>query len=323
MGMGLAGKIASLCLCVGMGSMNALAGTEIWQTDEFEIPEANQAVGVDKDHFYAIDNHTIAKYTKAGDFVASWESSVEEPILHLDSAAVVDGKIYCSHSNYRTLPMTSSIEIWDARTLQHIDSHSLGIQYGSLTWLDVHDGYWWGTFANYDKEAKLPDGSSAGVPYAIRTGGKINTTLVKFDENWRVLESWILPVELLDKFENMSNSGGSWGPDGNLYITGHDPAEIYRIRFPKAGSILEVAETIPLNIRGQGVAWDRSQPGTLYGIIRATDEEESQGMTHRVVVFASNLSDGRDDNRGCDKRDRDCQGRGRDHGACRRGPCFY
>ena len=31
----------------------------------------------------------------------------------------------------------------------------------------------------------------------------------------------------------MSNSGGSWGPDGFLYLTGHDPAEIYKMRLPK------------------------------------------------------------------------------------------
>jgi hypothetical protein len=71
---------------------------------------------------------------------------------------------------------------------------------------------------------------------------------------------------VLDKFEEMSSSGGSWRPDGSLYLSGHDPAEVYKIRFPRAGSILQVAETIPANIRGQGIAWDRSRPGTFYGI---------------------------------------------------------
>lgn len=31
----------------------------------YAIPEANQGVGVDAEHFYAIDNRTIAKYDKA------------------------------------------------------------------------------------------------------------------------------------------------------------------------------------------------------------------------------------------------------------------
>jgi hypothetical protein len=281
-------SLASLVFASLLSSA-ASAETVFQQIAEFGIPEANQGVGVDKHHFYAVDNRTIAKYTKDGAFVAAWEGPREGPILHLDSAAVIGGKIYCSHSNYRYFPMTSSIEVWDAKTMEHIASHSIGIRLGSLTWLDKHKGHWWGTFANYNKEGRLPDGTNAGVPYALHFGGNINTTLVKFDEDWQVLEAWIFPLELLEKFEEMSNSGGSWGPDGNLYITGHDLPEIYKIRFPDAGSVLEVAETIPLNIRGQGIAWDHSDPGVLYGIIRATDEEEEQGLTNRVVVFSSNV----------------------------------
>jgi hypothetical protein len=260
------------------------------QIEEFSIPEANQGIGVDRDHFYAVDNRTIAKYTKHGEFVDKWEGPEDGPIIHLDSAVVVrGGKLYASHSNYRFLPMTSSIEVWDADSMEHIASHSIGISLGSLTWLDKHKGYWWGTFANYDREAKLPNDTPAGLPYAMQPTGNINTVLVKFDRRWRVLESWIYPPELLEKFDVMSNSGGSWGPDGYLYLTGHDLPEIYKVKIPDAGSVLEVVETIPLNIRGQGIAWDRSDPGILYGIIRATDEEEAEGIGNSVVVFSSNL----------------------------------
>lgn len=261
------------------------AETRLTQIAEFSIPEADQGVGVDEDHFYAVDDRAIAKYTKRGELVAKWEGPEDGPIIHLDSATVIAGRIYAAHSNYRFFPMTSSIEVWDARTMQHIASHSIGIRLGSLTWLDRHDGYWWGTFANYDRTGRLPDGTDTDIPY----GGKINTTVVKFDRNWQVLQGWILPVALLDRFEDMSNSGGSWGPDGSLYLTGHDPAEVYKIRFPTAGSILEVEEIIPANIRGQGIAWDHSNPGVLYGIIRATDEEEDLGLTNRVMVFQSNV----------------------------------
>jgi hypothetical protein len=268
----------------------ASAQTVLTQVAEFAIREANQGVGVDKDHFYAVDDRAIAKYTKAGTFVAKWEGPATGPIIHLDSARVIDGKIYASHSNYRFFPMTSSIEVWDAKTLKHIGSHSIGIRLGSLTWLDKHDGHWWGTFANYDRTGRLPDGTNSTLPY----GGKYNTTLVKFDANWQVLEGWIFPVSLLDRFADMSNSGGSWGPDGRLYLTGHDPAEVYKIRFPTAGSILEVEEIIPANIRGQGIAWDPFVEGVLYGIIRATSAEVATGKTHRVVVFKSNVRKRRD-----------------------------
>ena len=172
--------------------------------------------------------------------------------------------------------MTSSLEIFDAEKMEHVATHSFGIQWGSLTWVDWHDGHWWMTFANYDR----PFGPNR-TPY----GHKVNTVMVKFTSDLRPVESWTLPKILLDKFEDMSNSGGSWGPDGYLYLTGHDPAELYRVRLPKAGSVLEVVDIIPMKIRGQGIAWDRSQPGTIYGIIRATVKEKVLGTDHKVTVF--------------------------------------
>lgn len=271
-------------LLLGLVSTGS-AQTQFTQSLELAIPEANQGIGVDDRHFYAIDDRTIAKYTKAGALVAKWEGAEDGPIIHLDSAVVLDGRIYCAHSNYRYFPMTSSIEVWDASTLEHIGSHSIGIRHGSLTWLDRHAGHFWGTFANYDRTGRLPDGTETELPY----GGKLNTLLVKFDRNWQTLESWIFPPELLDRFEQMSNSGGSWGPDGNLYLTGHDPAEVYKVRFQDAGSVIEVDEVISANIRGQGIAWDRSKPGVFYGIIRATDDELALGGSNRVVVFDTNV----------------------------------
>jgi len=227
----------------------------------FEVPEANQAVGVDDRFFYAIDNRTIAKYDKeSGERVAFWEGPKNGEIKHLDSAVVIDGKIYTAHSNYPEWPMTSSVEVWDAATLSHVESHSLGIDRGSLTWLDFHDGAWWGAFANYNR---VFDRSP------IAYGNKYATQIVRFNEDWKVAEAWILPDELLEKFEDMSNSGGSWGPDGKLYLSGHDPAEIYQMEFPKAGSILRWVATAPAEIAGQGIAWDKSAGNVIYGIVRA------------------------------------------------------
>lgn len=275
---------AALLLGATVVTSQASAQTRFTETQNLAIPEANQGIGVDREHFYAIDNTLIAKYQKDGTLVMRADYA-ELGVQHLDSATVIDGRIYCSHSNYRYFPMTSSVEVFDADTLDHIGSHSIGILLGSLTWLDRHEGFWYGTFANYDRTGKLPDGSNSDLVY----GTKYNTTLVKFDKSWRPLESWVFPNELLVRFEQMSNSGGSFGPDGSLYVTGHDPAEVYKLRFPRAGSLLEVEEIIPANIRGQGIAWDPSNPGTLYGIIRATDEEVEAGGSNRVVVFDSNV----------------------------------
>ena len=66
----------------------------------------------------------------------------------------------------------------------------------------------------------------------------------------------------------MSISGGTWGDDGLLYVTGHDLPEVYALKIPQAGSTLELKETLPINNNGQGIAWDRSNPGVMYAISR-------------------------------------------------------
>lgn len=230
----------------------------------FDIPEADQGIGVDDQYFYVVDNTLISKYDKAtGERVGIWEEADNGPITHLDSAVVVDGMIYAAHSNYPDWPMTSSVEIFDAATMEHVDTHSFGIDRGSLTWLDYYDGTWWGGFANYNR---VFDGTQNVY------GNKYNTQVVRFDDAWRVVEAWVIPVDVLEKFDDMSNSGGSWGPDGRLYLSGHDPAEAYVMELPQAGSTLNWVATVPLAIAGQGIAWDRSEPGVIYGINRAGNQ---------------------------------------------------
>lgn len=266
--------LAALLLCAFASSAPAAS---LEQIAEFAVPEANQGVGVDDRYFYAVDNQAIAKYDKkTGKLVNKWQGPKSGPIVHLDSALLMDGKIYCAHSNYNEWPMTSSLEIWDAATMQHIGNHSFGINWGSLTWVDFYNGHWWMTFANYD----VPYGPNK-TPY----GYKAATQMVKFTADFKYAESWVLPKSILEKFESMSNSGGSWGPDGYLYLSGHDPAEVYKMRLPSAGSVLELVETIPMNIRGQGIAWDRSDRGVIYGIIRATAKEKAAGGSHKVTAF--------------------------------------
>ena len=61
-----------------------------------------------------------------------------------------------------------------------------------------------------------------------RTGrGSAYTQLVKFDDQWRRLESWSFPAAVVERFKPMSSSGGAWGADGRLYVTGHDHPELY------------------------------------------------------------------------------------------------
>lgn len=227
----------------------------------FPAEEAHQAVAVDHTFFYAIDNRAIGKYEKAtGRRVASWRQDEGGPIVHLNSGVVVGDRLYCAHSNFPGMPMVSSVEVWDTRTLEHVASHSFGVFAGSGTWLDRHGDAWWMTFAHY--------AGTGGEPGK----GPEWTTLVRLDDSWQPREAWVFPPDVVARFDPYSSSGGAWGPDGRLYVTGHDRPEAYVLQLPEAGSVLTLVEVLPVPIPGQGIAWDRTVPGHLYGIDRGRRE---------------------------------------------------
>jgi hypothetical protein len=223
----------------------------------FHAPEARQGVAADESHLYVISNHAIGKYDKSTQRrVARWECPEGEPLTHLNAGIVLDGKLYCAHSNYPGVPMTSSVEIFDTETLEHIGSHSFGVMAGSLTWLDRRDGFWFACFAHYGNRAAEPGRDPSW------------TTLVKFDSDWRRLESWVFPPELVERFGDYSSSGGAFGPDGRLYVTGHDNPELYVLALPEAGSVLRWEDTVSIRAEGQAYGWDPSEPWTLYSIVK-------------------------------------------------------
>lgn len=227
----------------------------------FVAAEARQGVAVDADHFYAIGDREIGKYEKAsGKKVGAWRSPAAGPITHLNDGKVIDGRLYCAHSNYPNLPMISSIEIFETSPLRHLTSHNFGVFEGSATWVDRSDGHWWVTFAHYQGRGGEPGKGTA------------STVLVAFDEHWRPVARYLFPTQVVQRFQPYSNSGGSWGADGLLYVTGHDAAEVYTLRLPETGTVLALADVIPAPIAGQGIAWDRGEPGVLYGIIKARKE---------------------------------------------------
>lgn len=240
-------------------SADAQTVTEI---KKYQVSEAKQAVAVDEKFFYVINNSTISKHNKSdGKLTGSWDGT-KDGIKHLNSGVIIKGKLYCANSNYPEIPMASSVEIFDVNTLQHIGNHSFGIaQHGSLTWIDQKDGYWWIGFAHYG-------GKESSEGRDVRW-----TSLVKFDMQWRELESWVFPKNIVEVFTPKSNSGGAWGEDGLLYCTGHDKPELYVMRLPKSGYTLEHMATLPAPIFGQGIAIDHSVKGKLliYGLNRATN----------------------------------------------------
>jgi hypothetical protein len=181
---------------------------------------------------------------------------------------VIHRDLVCAMSNYPAVPQWSTVEFFDPVTLAHRRTISLGQGIGSLTWVDWHDGAWWAMFANYDGK-----GGEPGRDHRY-------TTLVRFDDHWRRTESWSLPPSILDRIAPRSISGGGWGPDGRLYLTGHDRPELYAVTLPKGGAVLDHVATIPIEAAGQAIDWDESEPGMLYGI----DREGGRMLQMRVPV---------------------------------------
>ena len=223
--------------------------------------EATQGVAADRQHLYAIANYSIGKYDKkTGQRVSGWQCENGKPLTHLDSGVVYDGVLYCAHSNYPGVPMVSSIEMWDAASMQHKGNHSFGIFAGSATWADLHQGHWYVTFAHYRGRADEADRDPRW------------TTLIQFDLDWRQRQAWVYPAEVVAKLGDFAISGGVFTADHKLYCTGHDNAEVYVFTLPKGGSSLVLEETFAMPMHGQGIALDPSDPGALYGIDRVKRE---------------------------------------------------
>lgn len=226
----------------------------------YSAPEARQGAAVDANAFYAIVNTRIGKYDKrTGAKLGEWIGD-RRRILHLNSCTVDARELVCANSDFPQLPMASSVEIFDTATMQHVRSVPLGIGIGSLTWVERRGDFWWTGFANYDV-----GGSSPGRDHRF-------TAVVKYDREWRQVGGYRFPDSVLERFAPTSNSGGSWGDDGLLYVTGHDRKEIYVLREPGEGPTLEHIATIDVPLDGQAWAWDRTAGRTIFGITRGNGE---------------------------------------------------
>jgi hypothetical protein len=229
----------------------------------WHVLEANQAAAVDATHFYGIGNHALVKHRKdTGERVAEWISPRGGPIVHFNAGHVARGQLVLSHSNFPQLPMASSLEIHDAKTLQPIGSHSFGIRLGSLTWAVRRRGSWWACFANYNDQGSTPGFDQRWTYFG------------QFDEAWHMQRSWLFPPQVMATWGQSSCSGGDWGDDGLLYVTGHDAPMMHVLQLPRQGMVLDYVTTIAVPFEGQAWAWDRStgRDRVAYGISRSRQE---------------------------------------------------
>lgn len=238
---------------IGLAACMAAKG-EVAYVETRTVPSkyATQAAAVDGRFIYAVASKEIAKIDRAeGKEVALSEGEA----THLNSAIVMDGKVYCAHSNFPMKPEKGEVRVLDPETMKLTIFHEFIEPPGSVTWALERDGSWWCHFAHYGKE-----------------NGK--SVLVKYDGEWKETGRWSYPQKLVKEWGNMSLSGAIW-QGGDLLATGHDKKSIYRLKVPEQGTTLEWVETCPSPFPGQGIAAD-PQSGGLVGIDRK----------RKAVVFA-------------------------------------
>lgn len=231
-------------------------------TEVRRVPTADAGQGVASAgrYVYAIDNHVIARIDpKTAKVKARWDGDPAK-FKHINSCTVDESVLICAASNYPNVPMEGMIERFDARSLTHIATQQLADVPGSLTWTMRHDGAWWACFANYDGRGGVP-----GRDHRF-------TTLVRYDDRWREQARWTFPDTVLERMAPRSASGGAWGADGLLYVTGHDRPELYALRVPASGGVLDHVATIAIPTDGQAIAWDARDPRLLWSIERHTHE---------------------------------------------------
>jgi hypothetical protein len=224
----------------------------------YPVPEADQGVAVDGQFFYAVDNTVLAKYeTSSGSFVTRWAGPPDGLIRHMNSCLADGGRLWCANSNYWEGPMGSSIEVFDSSALNHVESHSLGMRdEGSLTWLDRCCGGWIAGFAHYD--------SHGGVAFKDHSFSSV----VTFDPEWRQTGGWLFPTSVVARMSPNAASGGAIGPDGLLYLLGHDQPELYVVARPLMGPTMIHLATIELEAEGEAFSWAKDGSRTIFTIDR-------------------------------------------------------
>ena len=197
--------------------------------------EANQGVAVGAEHFYAIGDRTLGKYEKAtGRQVGEWSAPSGSGIKHLNE---------------------SSLEFFDAVTLRHLGRKVFVDPPGSLTWAVPERSGWLVCFAHY----------------AVNSN-PARSRLIRYDADWRPMAEWSFPPELLARFGMFSSSGGGFGLDGMVWVSGHDAKELYRLSLPAGGGEARWEGKVAFVSAGQAFAWDPTRPQELYSIQRKTKQ---------------------------------------------------
>lgn len=245
-----------MLVCLAL-TASAAAETTFQELRRFKSPDAHQGVAVDATSVFAISNKSISQHDKfTGNIVKTWKAEEGSPVVHMNGGIVHEGRLFCANSSWPKKPLHNTVEIFDAKTLEHMERLEFDETEGALNWIERRHGAWWIAYAFYGDEVS-------------------RSKLVRYDDDWNETGEWTIPDSVIQRFAPHSNSGGAFGPNGRLYLTGHDHGELYVMEAPDsaaAGGELKYLATLPAPIAGQGIAWDHSDIGILYGIVRKTKE---------------------------------------------------
>jgi hypothetical protein len=234
--------------------------------ETWEAPEARQGVAVDETFLYALDNTVIGKYRRDdGTLVDRFAAPRHGLIRHMNSCLVLHQQLWCANSNYSQIPHGSSVETFDTETMSHAGTHSLGLtEEGSLTWFDAWNGGWIAGFAHYS--------GKGGVPFK----GSAYSSVATYDAEWRRTGGWLIPDSVIARMAPYAASGGALGPDGLLYMLGHDRPEMYVMARPVMGPTLIHVATIALDAPGQAFSFTPGESRDVFAIDRA------EGVVRRI-----------------------------------------
>ena len=267
--------LAVLLLPVACAAAEPPASIPSWQVEPYEAPaiqslsavtlrvydapEADQGVTADATHFYPVDNSVIGKYRiDTGELVARFAAPSHGLLRHMNSCKSVSGdRLRCANSNYSLTPMGSSVEYFDTVTMSHAGTHSLGMtEEGSLTWVDDIEGGYITGFAHY--------GGNGGLAFKDATFSSV----VTYTRDWQRTGGWLFPQSAIDRMAPYAASGGAIGPDGLLYILGHDRPELYVLARPAMGPVM--IHVAPITLEAEGQAFDFAADGsrTIFAIDR-------------------------------------------------------
>lgn len=225
------------------------------------IPDAHKGIAAGRDFFYVINTNSISKHsTKTGELIKRVDFSNHPRIKNMNGAVVVRNNLYVTNSPATVKHRQNTIEVFN-RDLVYLYHINVTGNTGALTWIDYHNGKWWGCFAHYDDMVRY---TVLVEFYHPNPDLEYEDTIHSKDlVNWHVKDRWFFPHKVNEHFLPYSCTGGSFGPDGKLYVTGHRN-EIYVLDFhPKAEIMgLDYIKETDINV---SVSIDKER-GILFGI---------------------------------------------------------